>query len=246
MTDSPGTRAYVPGEPGRVPIDQRPATGQTPPTDTREMLVVHGALRREFRLAAEVVRAAAIGDLARAKVVTRHLHLLMGLLHHHHEIEDQLLWAPLLARVGEEHAPTVLLMEAQHERIAARLDELREATAGYLSHPSVQRQATLATLCEHVYALLDEHLAAEEGRLLPLATEHLSTEEWAQISARANRGIAKREQLLCFGSMMYEGDPAVIERMLATAPLPVRLLVPRLGGRAYARHALKVYGTPTP
>jgi hypothetical protein len=34
--------------------------------------------------------------------------------------------------------------------------------------------------------------------------------------------------------------------MLAPAPLPVRLLVPRLGRRAFAEHATAVHGTPTP
>jgi hypothetical protein len=34
--------------------------------------------------------------------------------------------------------------------------------------------------------------------------------------------------------------------MLAPAPLPVRVLVPRLGRRAYRRHALAVHGTTTP
>jgi hypothetical protein len=46
--------------------------------------------------------------------------------------------------------------------------------------------------------------------------------------------------------MMYEGDPQVITVMLASAPWPVRTLVPPLGRRAYARYALKVHGTRTP
>ncbi len=45
---------------------------------------------------------------------------------------------------------------------------------------------------------------------------------------------------------MYDADPGVIARMLAPAPLPVRALVPRLGRRAYRRHAVTLHGTPTP
>ena len=45
---------------------------------------------------------------------------------------------------------------------------------------------------------------------------------------------------------MYEGDPEVIRLMLAPAPLPVRILVPWLGRRAFRRRALALYGTPTP
>ena len=44
----------------------------------------------------------------------------------------------------------------------------------------------------------------------------------------------------------YEGDPAVLARMLADAPAPVRWLVPRLARRAFRRHALQIHGTATP
>ena len=44
----------------------------------------------------------------------------------------------------------------------------------------------------------------------------------------------------------HEGDPAVFARMLAEAPWPVRKLLPRIGRRAFRRHALRIHGTPTP
>jgi hemerythrin-like domain-containing protein len=140
------------------------------------MLAVHSAFRSEFQKAVEVVRAGDAGDPGRAALVAEHLQLTMSLLQHHHELEDRLLWAPLLARVGEEHAPTVLLIEAQHERISAQLDELQEATTAYAADPDDERQRILANACAHLYSLLDEHLTAEERRLLPLAAQHIAEE----------------------------------------------------------------------
>jgi hypothetical protein len=49
-----------------------------------------------------------------------------------------------------------------------------------------------------------------------------------------------------FGMFSYEGDPEVLATMLDSAPAPVRVVVPRIAPRIYARHAARVYGTPRP
>src|SRR5688572_12682127 len=85
--------------------------------DTSVMSTLHTMFRREFRLAGGVVRGVASGDLARARVVADHIDYLSRSLHHHHTIEDDLMWPKLLERVPEELAPIVHLMESQHERV---------------------------------------------------------------------------------------------------------------------------------
>ncbi|SDY56481.1 Hemerythrin HHE cation binding domain-containing protein [Modestobacter sp. DSM 44400] len=101
----------------------------TPSTriDTRDMLVVHDAIRREYGLAPAEVRGVAPADTARAGVLAAHIDLLNGLLHHHHAGEDRLLWPVLQPRVPAEIAPTVERMERQHEGIADAQQEV-EAT----------------------------------------------------------------------------------------------------------------------
>jgi hypothetical protein len=51
---------------------------------------------------------------------------------------------------------------------------------------------------------------------------------------------------LAFGMVMYEADPEVIRDILADAPLPVRLLVPRVAPRAFAKQSRRVHGTAAP
>ena len=52
-----------------------------------------------------------------------------------------------------------------------------------------------------------------------------------------------RSQLpLVFGRFAREGDPEVLRIMLQEAPPLPRRLMPRLGPRAYAKHAHRVYG----
>lgn len=72
-------------------------------TDTRDMLVVHTALRREFRRAPDLVRAAtsaASADTGACERVADHVAWLLGFLHHHHDGEDRLLWPLLRDRAG--------------------------------------------------------------------------------------------------------------------------------------------------
>jgi hypothetical protein len=98
-----------------------------PGVDTREMIAVHSAFRREFGLAPGLVRGVAPGDVQRAGVVADHLELIGSFLHHHHAGEDKLLWPKLLERVPAELAPTVELMERQHEGVHEVIEEMNAA-----------------------------------------------------------------------------------------------------------------------
>jgi hypothetical protein len=68
--------------------------------DTRDMLVVHDSIRRQFGQAPALVRGVAPGDSVRAAVVADHVDLLGALLHHHHAGEDRLLWPVLQPPCG--------------------------------------------------------------------------------------------------------------------------------------------------
>jgi hypothetical protein len=83
--------------------------------DTRDMIVVHTALRREFRLAPGLARGTSAGDLSRASIVAGHLELMNGFLHLHHKGENRLLRPRLLDRAPKELAAVV--RQTQHERI---------------------------------------------------------------------------------------------------------------------------------
>ena len=48
------------------------------------------------------------------------------------------------------------------------------------------------------------------------------------------------------GMLAYDGDPDVLTHMLGAVPGPLRGAVLTAGRRAYAKHATRVYGTPTP
>ena len=207
--------------------------------DTRDMVVVHTAFRREFGLAPARVRGVAPGDQRRADVVADHLEMLTAMLHHHHAGEDRLLWPKLHERVAADIAPVVSLMEQQHERIHAANDRVVAGLARW-------RDGALATGLEEVDAALVEHLTAEEEQLLPIAARHLTPAEWGQLGEEGMGGLKKRQLPLVFGMLQYQGDPEVIAMMLSHAPAPARLLMPFMAPRAFRRYATRVHGTATP
>jgi hemerythrin-like domain-containing protein len=216
------------------------------PVDTRDMNTVHTFFRREFRLVGGVIRAVPDGDAARAGVVADHLDYIGRSLHHHHTAEDELAWPLLLERVPHELAPIVELMESQHERVDGLLGEIAEVTPAWRASASAVDRDRLADLTDTLYAHVAEHLDAEEERLLPIAARTLTEEEWRAIGLRAKNSSPRADLTLTFGMFQYEGDPAVLARMLADAPSPVRWLVPRLARRAFRRRALQIHGTVTP
>ena len=214
--------------------------------DTRTMVCIHVFLRREFRLAGGVIRAVGEHDVRRARVVADHLQFISDFLHHHHTTEDKLLWPKLLERVPEELAPIVHLMESQHERVDALIQEIGRVLPQWRAQASAADRDQLATLFDELYGGLREHLDAEEQQLLPIVARTISHAEWQELGEAGAKGTPKSKMPLVLGMFQYEGDPDVVDEILSEAPRPVRGIVARMARRAFRKHAIAVNGTPTP
>lgn len=221
-------------------------TTTAPPTDTRVMNTLHTFFRREHRLAGGLLRGVADGDTDRSAVVGSHLDFLCRALHHHHTVEDRVLWPLLRQRVPEELAPIVNLMESQHERVDGLIEEASTLLPGWTRNADAATAARLADLFDTLYVHLVEHLDAEEQRLLPLAARCVTQAEWDHMGEVARREAPREDGLLALGMFQHEGDPEVFAMMIAEAPAPVRWLLPKLARRAFRKHALAVHGTATP
>ena len=221
-------------------------TTAAPVVDTRDMLVVHGAVRREWSLAPGLVRAVEAGDTRRAEVVAGHLDYQTAFLHHHHQGEDRLLWPVLLPRVPEAVAPVLLALEADHAGIAETQARVTAALTRWREGAGTEDREALARALDELLVQITEHLTAEEANALPLCALLLSPVEWHRLGQEGMAGLPKRQLPLALGSLMHGADPQVIRMMLSHLPLPVRIVLPRLARRAYARYALTVHGTATP
>lgn len=228
-------------------LDSRPLTAQQPGTvDTRDMIEVHRALRREFGLTPAMVRTTAAGDIARAKTVAGHIDLMSRLLAIHHGEEDRQLWPRLLERVPDQLSPVVALMEAQHEQVHQASEAVTALLSQWTATAAAPASVRLAEVLDQLCTVLNEHLSAEEQHILPLVARHLTEDEWEHLGADGFAQVPKKELPLVFGMLMYEGDPEVTGSMLANAPALARLVMPVLGPRAYTRYARRVHLTATP
>jgi len=215
-------------------------------TDVRMMLVAHGPFRRELGLSPRAIRRVPAGDRRRTTDIADHVELFLSLLHHHHTIEDELLWEKLLDRVPGELAPLVHTMESQHETVADLLERTRGALDHWRRTASVAEGTALADLLSRLVSALGEHLDAEEAQLLPIMARHITEQEWAEFTERGMEAIPRKQLLLGFGMMLYEGDPEVIAIEMQNMPGLLRPLLPLLGRRAFRRYARRVHGTPVP
>ena len=215
-------------------------------TDVRMMAVAHTSFRREVKLAASAVRSVGPGDTRRAAQVADHVDLWLGLVHHHHSIEDELLWDRLVDRIEEQLAPLVQLMEDQHHAVARLLDESPPLTLAWRTSASMADRESLSGHLSELSSALCEHLDAEETRVLPLMAQHIRPEEWDEFTERGMEAIPKGMLLAGFGMMLYEGDPDVLALEIAKLPAPLRPILPVLARRAFRKYARRIHGTATP
>lgn len=215
-------------------------------TDVRMMIVAHTSFRRELGLSPHAVRNVPHGNHRRVAEVAEHVDLFLSLVHHHHTIEDELLWDRLLDRVPGELAPLVHTMESQHEAVAGLLTQTTAAVGQWRATAAQGDADTLVEVLSCLISALFEHLDLEEARLLPIMARHITEQEWAEFTARGMESIPKRQMFLGFGMMLYEGEPEVIALEMRSVPWPVRALLPVLGRRSFRRYAKRIHGTPTP
>jgi hemerythrin-like domain-containing protein len=232
---NPEHARWVCGQPAEAPL-----------VDVRDMIVVHTAMLREFRLAPAAVRRVPPGSTKRARAVERHLAFVCDMLHHHHQGEDELLWPLLRARVPAAAQAFIDQVESQHVDIDAALSTVTDARAVWVRSSDRRNCDALATALEQLYLLLKAHLDLEESAVLPLAASVLTEAEWAAVGEAGAASMPKSALVLAIGMFAYEGDPAVLRAMLSHAPAVPRRLIPRIGPRVYAHRAQQVHGTPRP
>lgn len=205
--------------------------------DIREMLIVHRVFRREFAFLPDAIRGVPPGDLARAKTVAGHARLVLAGLHLHHEGEDEELW-PLIDARARAGADLTARMEAQHAELASLV------TAAERLLPAWETSATdpepSAEVFEDLHAVLLNHLGDEEAEILPLVAEHVTAVEWARLGEHARRGMRPGQVPLMFGAVLEECDAGERAMLLATLPLPLRLLTGPVLEPIYRHYIAKV------
>lgn len=209
--------------------------------DTTDMLLIHRVIRREFGALPALLRAAA-GDRQRAKVVGAHAREMLELLHIHHSGEDELVWPVLRSRVTLD-AELLDRMEAQHGQIAETVEAVQQELPTWTRTADAEAAERMATRLESASEVLLAHLKEEEERILPLAAEHFSQQEWDALGEHGFAAIPGRRRLVVLGHILEETDDAERTRFLVKVPPPARLAYRLIGRRQFARDVAAVRGT---
>lgn len=205
------------------------------------MVVVHRAFRREFPLAARLVRATPPGDTDRATQVAEHIELGLLGLDKHHTAEDTHLWPKLLERAAP-HTELINRMERQHQAVHAHVEQAQKVLPGWQAAPTEENAAELATVLDALTEALVEHLDDEESDILPLVSEHISAAEWDQLGQDIDKTIPKPALMILLGSVLEDADAAEQAIMLGSMPATPRLMWKLLGRRQYARYVRRLRG----
>ncbi|MFC6237053.1 hemerythrin domain-containing protein [Longivirga aurantiaca] len=200
--------------------------------DTRDMLVVHTALRREIGALPALVRGVADDDTDRSAVVGGHYALMARLLHIHHEGEDVALW-PVLHQRAPEAAELVARMQREHADLGTALETADSAVPRWQADPTAAAREEAAAAIAAVDRVLIAHLAEEESEVLPLAERVLTVDEWDAIGAHARSHLTPDTAFVIFGMLLEEAPAPVAEAMLGTMPPPAREAFHAVGQKQY-------------
>jgi len=208
----------------------------TDPIDVRDMAIVHATFRRVYDESARLVRANPTPSAGRVTFLADHIDFGVGMLHHHHESEDELLYPVLIAKVPEQAAHTEEV-EHEHQLVAGAIDAVSTACAAWRAAPSAETGEALAASLDGLNAQLQPHLDDEERDIVPLAAVTLTQEEWEAVGEHSRAHIQRDKMAIAFGMLLEPLDEDDRAHMKAMLPAPVRLLYPLLIQRPWSKYA---------
>jgi hemerythrin-like domain-containing protein len=208
------------------------------------MAIVHRVFRTELHNAPGLVRDVKAGDNKRSAIVGDHLKFIVGALHHHHVVEDELIWPKLHAR-APAHAADITCMEVEHRGIAEGVASVQDIVTSWVASADPALAEQLIPAVEDLSALVDVHLADEELNIVPLINEHITSVEWQEAVTRAAEFLSRKNVRLglVLGGYVFDASSADEgRRLMANVPLPKRVLAGLLARRAFANYQRKIYG----
>jgi hemerythrin-like domain-containing protein len=222
-------------------VTQLPSTG-SPTCDTSDMVMIHGLFRLIFGDAPALVAAVPDGNAERVAIIGEHVLSLSDNLHNHHHGEDMMLWDQLEAR-NPACAAHVDQMRAHHAAMGVELQKLNDGVAEWKSDPSAKKRDAVKNTLVAINALLDEHLGAEEKKILPVASMTFSQQEWNKLGEHGRASVAKDFRFIQLGFILESmAEPERAAWAKSNLPAPIRALYALIGKRQYEKYRAAVYG----
>ncbi|MFI6816964.1 hemerythrin domain-containing protein [Nonomuraea sp. NPDC050328] len=199
--------------------------------------ITHRAMRGDVRRLATVTAELAEGrqraSAARLAALAGFVSRLCAGIHHHHTMEDEVLW-PVLVRCASAEVDLSDLTD-DHRELDPLLDEITAAAARI----GADRAALtpLAVALARLADLLDEHIAEEEKTIFPVIEAYVSGEEWAKVEAAVRKGADLRFDLPRIGQYALPEELAALRK----AAGPVLSLLLALVRRGHERRQRLIF-----
>jgi hemerythrin-like domain-containing protein len=168
-----------------------PGRDPSAPADTRDIAIVHDALRRDLARARATIGGSRVVPDSRRQALADHLRWMMDFLRHHHGGEDHGLWPRVRAK-NAGASELIDAMEAAHRSVDPRVTQLDEVAAPYGDGGSASE--AIAAIDSLESALLP-HLREEEDETMPLVSGSLTQADWDAYNAEENIGTRSPFQL---------------------------------------------------
>ena len=192
-----------------------------PRPNTRDMLGIHQVFRDAFGLAPQLVGSVCNDHFDRVDAVASYYANVLAMLHAHHEGEDELIWPKLLERAPDQ-ADLIARMQADHAGLLEALTEAERRLAAWRDVPDIDRGASLAAALATLGVLCAAHFDEEERKVLPLAAQVCTVEEWAELPGHAMRSFTGDRIWLILGLVQEQMTIEARAQMEAAMPPPVR------------------------
>jgi iron-sulfur cluster repair protein YtfE (RIC family) len=205
------------------------------PADTRMMIIVHQALRRDLQRAATALEATTPPADRQRVAMADHLGWMMEFLRAHHQSEDEGLFPVVRAR-RPDAADLLDQMDDDHQTIARSIDSVDVAASTYGTTDAPSTRAVLAVAISDLEEVLLPHLQREEELVLPIASEALDDAEWQAIEHEHNVKPKTIAQLGREGHWLIDdASPADRDTVLGLVPAVPRFALLHGYGPIYRR-----------
>jgi len=199
------------------------------------MFAVHGVFRDTLGAAPRLVGGIAPDDTERVALIANYYENVLSFLESHHDGEEHLVF-PLLRERDAGAAALMDEMTEQHHEALALLEEAKVALAAWPGGDAAAQTAAQERL-DALGGHLGEHLSEEEAKVLPLAAEYLSMEEWGLLPGHGMANFHGDKIWLILGLIrerMTDGQRAA---MMAHMPPPALEMWTGFGEQAFQDYA---------
>jgi|HubBroStandDraft_1064217.scaffolds.fasta_scaffold96770_2 hypothetical protein len=199
--------------------------------DTSDMPAVHRVFRSSLAAGPELVASAA-GDAERRGLIANYFTNLMEFLDVHHDGEEKIVF-PLLSARASEQVALIQEAERQHGEVLGQMEAVKASMVQWQSMGDDEATKAVEAL-RSLDELLLPHLDQEEEMILPLASRHLSAEEWGQLPGHAMGNFGGDKVWLIIGLIRENFTPEQRDGMLEHMPPPARQMWETMGEASFA------------